>query len=73
MQYGLSVFFRKIEKVNPRKKYRDQSINVVNHASAFMDPWIIAQRQNPIVFFMTRGDIFKPALKLHIWVLKQVF
>jgi len=62
MFYGLRVFFRKITTVNSRKKYKDQSINVVNHASAFMDPWVIAQLQRPIVFFMTRGDIFKPLL-----------
>jgi hypothetical protein len=62
MFYGLRVFFRKIAIVNSRKKYRDQSINVVNHASAFMDPWVIAQLQRPIVFFMTRGDIFKPLI-----------
>jgi hypothetical protein len=67
ISYGISVFFRKLEKVNERKKRRDQSINVVNHASAFMDPWVIAVRQNPIVFFMTRGDIFKPAIKPFLW------
>ncbi len=63
MFYGLRVFFKKTAIVNPRKKFRDQSINVVNHASAFMDPWVIAELQKPIVFFMTRGDIFKPAIK----------
>ena len=63
MFYGLRVFFRKTITVNSRKKFRDQSINVVNHASAFMDPWVIAELQKPIVFFMTRGDIFKPAIK----------
>lgn len=62
MFYGLRVFFRKVTTVNSRKKYKDQSINVVNHASAFMDPWVIAQLQRPIVFFMTRGDIFKPLI-----------
>jgi len=62
MFYGLRVFFRKTATVNSRKKYKDQSINVVNHASAFMDPWVIAQLQNPIVFFMTRGDIFTPLI-----------
>lgn len=63
MSYGLLVFFRKKKNINSPKKFYDQSINVVNHASAFMDPWVIAQTQNPIVFLMTRGDIFKPAIK----------
>jgi hypothetical protein len=62
MFYGIRVFFNKTAVSNPRKKYRDQSINVVNHASAFMDPWVIALLQKPIVFFMTRGDIFKPLI-----------
>jgi len=75
MFYGLRLFFRKTAIVNSRKKYKDQSINVVNHASAFMDPWVIAQLQNPIVFFMTRGDIFKPILKpiLHSAHLLPIF
>ena len=50
MSFGLLVFFRKKNNINSRKKFYDQSINVVNHASAFMDPWVIAQTQNPIVF-----------------------
>jgi hypothetical protein len=32
-----------------------------------MDPWVIARLQNPIVFFMTRGDIFKPYLHPILW------
>jgi len=60
MSYGLRVFFRRTIIINPRKKYRDQSINVVNHPSALMDPVVIAQLQRPIVFFMTRGDVFNP-------------
>jgi len=67
MFYGLRVFFRKTGTYNARKRFKDQSINVVNHASAFMDPWVIAELQNPIVFFMTRGDIFKPAIKPLLW------
>lgn len=67
MSFGLAVFFRNKKNVNSRKKFKDQSINVVNHASAFMDPWVIAQTQNPIVFFMTRGDIFKPVIQPFLW------
>ena len=63
MFYGIRVFFRKTATVNSRKKYKDQSICVVNHPSAFMDPWIKSELERPIVFFMTRGDIFKPILK----------
>jgi hypothetical protein len=32
-----------------------------------MDPLLVASFRNPIVFFMTRSDIFKPALKPILW------
>ncbi|MBW7867637.1 MAG: 1-acyl-sn-glycerol-3-phosphate acyltransferase [Brumimicrobium sp.] len=38
-----------------------------NHAASFMDPLIIADSQNPIVFFMTRSDVFVPWLKPVLW------
>ncbi len=61
--YVLRVVFSRVVKVNPPKKYRQTSIIVSNHPSAFMDPLVIAGFQKPIVFFMTRSDVFKPALK----------
>lgn len=32
-----------------------------------MDPLVVAQCQPPIVFFMTRSDVFKPLLKPILW------
>jgi len=52
------MYFRKIRLVNPTRKFFGSTIYVSNHASAFMDPMIIAVLRRPIVFFMTRSDIF---------------
>jgi len=52
------MYFRKIRLVNPTRKFFGSTIYVSNHASAFMDPMIIATLRRPIVFFMTRSDIF---------------
>jgi len=64
---SIHLFFRKKKLVNPRKEFNAQTIFVVNHASAFMDPWVVAELQNPVLFFLTRGDIFKPWLKPITW------
>lgn len=67
MLTGVKVFFRKTKSVNAPKKFKAQTIFVTNHASSFMDPWPPAELQNPILFFMTRGDIFKGPLKIVLW------
>ncbi len=58
LNYSLRMYFRKIRLVNPTRKFFGSTIYVSNHASAFMDPMIIAVLRRPIVFFMTRSDIF---------------
>lgn len=58
LNYSLRMYFRKIRLVNPTRKFFGSTIYVSNHASAFMDPMIIATLRRPIVFFMTRSDIF---------------
>lgn len=52
------MYFRKIQLVNPSRKFFGSTIYVSNHASAFMDPMVISVLRRPIVFFMTRSDIF---------------
>ncbi len=49
-----------------------QTIFVVNHASAFMDPWVVAELQNPVLFFLTRGDIFKSWLRPITWAAHMI-
>lgn len=58
LNYSLRMYFRKIRLVNPTKKFFGSTIYVSNHASAFMDPLIASVLRRPILFFMTRSDIF---------------
>ncbi|MES2800734.1 MAG: 1-acyl-sn-glycerol-3-phosphate acyltransferase [Bacteroidota bacterium] len=44
-----------------------RTIYVSNHPSSFMDPLVIAALNRPIVFFMTRSDVFTPLLKPILW------
>ena len=61
------VYFRKRETYNAPKGFYGRTIYVSNHAASFMDPLLIASFRNPIVFFMTRSDVFKPFLKPILW------
>ena len=61
------VYFRKRETYNAPKGFYGRTIYVSNHAASFMDPLLVASSRNPIVFFMTRSDIFKPFLKPILW------
>ena len=65
--HSVNLFFKKRKKVNAPKQFNSQTIFVVNHSSAFMDPWVIAELQRPVLFFMTRGDIFKKWLHPITW------
>lgn len=67
ISYAILLFFKRNKCVNAPKKFKAQTIFVVNHASAFMDPWVIAELQRPILFFLTRGDIFKAWLRPLTW------
>ncbi|MFM1946104.1 MAG: hypothetical protein RL207_387 [Bacteroidota bacterium] len=65
--YSLRMFFRKIRLVNATKSRFSSTIFVSNHPSAFMDPLVVSVLRKPIVFFMTRSDVFtkfsKPFLR----------
>ena len=61
------VYFRKRETYNAPKGFYGRTIYVSNHAASFMDPLLVASFRNPIVFFMTRSDVFKPFLKPILW------
>jgi glycerol-3-phosphate O-acyltransferase/dihydroxyacetone phosphate acyltransferase len=72
MYYGVNLFFRKKKVINAPKEFNAQTIFVVNHASAFLDPWVIAELQRPILFFLARGDIFKAWLKPITWAAHMI-
>jgi glycerol-3-phosphate O-acyltransferase/dihydroxyacetone phosphate acyltransferase len=62
INYALRIVFRSVKTKDAPTQRRNISIIVSNHPSAFMDPLVIACFQKPIVFFMTRSDVFKPAV-----------
>ena len=61
------LYFRKRSTHNSPRGFFGRTIYVSNHAASFMDPLLVASFRNPIVFFMTRSDIFKPLLKPILW------
>lgn len=72
LPYAFSVFFRRRKALNSQRTLHAQTIIVCNHPSAFLDPLIIANLQWPIVFFMTRSDVFKSWLKPVTWACHMV-
>ncbi|MEY4288112.1 MAG: hypothetical protein RLZZ30_200 [Bacteroidota bacterium] len=58
LNYSLRLYFRNIRLVNSTKSRFSRTIFVSNHPSAFMDPLIVSVLRKPIVFFMTRSDVF---------------
>ncbi len=70
--YGINLFFKKKKTINAPKTFNAQTIFVVNHASAFLDPWVIAELQRPILFFLARGDIFKKWLHPITWAAHMI-
>lgn len=69
-RYVFRVFFKDVVKVNAPKKIFNQTIFVTNHASSIMDPLVFSVFQNPIVYYLTRGDLFKPGIS---WFLKACY
>lgn len=67
LNYSLRVFFRNVKTVNAPKGYLGRTIYVSNHASSFMDPIAVASLRRPIVFFMTRSDVFTSFTKPFLW------
>lgn len=58
LNYSLRLYFRNIRLVNASKNKFSRTIFVSNHPSAFMDPLVVSVLKKPIVFFMTRSDVF---------------
>ena len=67
LKYTLWVYYPRLITINKPKKRFARTIFACNHAASFMDPLVVAQSQPPIVFFMTRSDVFKPLLKPILW------
>jgi hypothetical protein len=67
LKYALRIFYPRAKTVNSPKQFFGRTIYVSNHAAAFMDPLVVASMRRPIVFFMTRSDVFKPLTKPFLW------
>lgn len=67
LNFSLRIYYKRHARVRAPKNFVNRTIYASNHPSSFMDPLIIAVRQNPIVHFMTRGDIYKGVMKQVFW------
>ena len=67
LKFSLWIYYPKTKIINAPKRRFSRTIFVCNHAASFMDPLVIASNQKPIVFFMTRSDVFKGLLKPVLW------
>lgn len=72
LRYPIHLFYPRQAFVNRPKNYFGRTIYVGNHAASFMDPLIVGVLQRPIVFFMTRSDVFTPALKPILWLVHML-
>jgi len=72
MNYSLRVYFPRMKIINMPKKRLGRTIYVSNHAASFMDPISIAGLTRPIVFFMTRSDVFTSITKPILWACQML-
>src|SRR6187431_1953617 len=67
LKYTLRVYFKTIKTFNSPKSFLGRTIYVSNHAASFMDPLVVASSRSPIVFFMTRSDVFNKFTRPFLW------
>jgi 1-acyl-sn-glycerol-3-phosphate acyltransferase len=67
LKYAIRIYFKKTAVINGPKEIFGSTIYVSNHAASFMDPLTIASLRRPIIFFMTRSDVFTPLSKPFLW------
>lgn len=67
LNYSLRVFYPRMKFINSPKQVLGRTIYVSNHAASFMDPLVVAVLRMPIVFFMTRSDIFNKFTQPILW------
>jgi len=60
--FALRLFFSKVVRVETTEQ-QGGTIYVSNHASSFMDPLVVGVFRKPIVYFLTRSDVFTPLTK----------
>ena len=68
LQYSLRIYYPRQKIVNRQRNFFGRTIYVSNHAASFMDPLVIGGLQRPIIFFMTRSDVFTPVMRPILWL-----
>lgn len=71
-QYSFRLYFRKIKIINPSDYLFGRTIFVSNHQGSFMDPLIIASQRKPVVYFMTRSDVFNKFTRPILWAVHML-
>jgi hypothetical protein len=61
LNYCLRLFYRRVGSNGTPKELFGSTIYVCNHPASFMDPLIIGAFGMPVVYFMTRADVFNKA------------
>lgn len=69
---ALRIFYSKRVLVNSPKEIWGSTIYVSNHASAFMDPLVVAGFSRPSVHFMVRSDVFSKYTKPLFWAAQML-
>ena len=67
LRYPIRIFYPRLKTINTPKNYFGRTIFVSNHAASFMDPLVIATFRPPIVFFLTRSDVFTKLSRPFLW------
>lgn len=72
LPYVMVIFYRRTKSINTQKRFNASTIFVCNHPSAFIDPLVAGNFQMPVLYFVTRGDIFKKWLAPVTWASHMV-
>lgn len=72
LKYTLPIFYPRRKIVNNPFRFLGRTIFVSNHPASFMDPISVAALRWPIVFFMTRADVFTPLSKPFLWACQML-
>ena len=67
LRYSLRIFYPRLKTINSPGNMFGRTIYVSNHAASFMDPLVVASFRPPIVFFLTRSDVFTKLTKPFLW------
>ena len=68
LSFSFRLFFRRTKEVRPSKSRFGRTIFVSNHPSSFLDPLVVSRLRKPIVYFMTRSDVFNRFTRPLFWL-----